>query len=216
MQTHIVSSLTDSLIEGRSWNVQSIFGEIQISCQHSDTCGRKRKHINLVQEIGQQRISYVYPTCSDVHQSLTQLGYSGGTHSQPGTAFCNRMLKRMRHLILDCDINIHSYCDHLHRRSITNGICHADKDVYDNLRTFYGSYTAQQNAIEAFSLNPIEPTRTSCPACVHNVDKTVTLTVDGNFSCKCKKSQSKNPRPSFWKNGISRLSKFVGGKLNFY
>lgn len=146
-------------------------------------------------------VKIAYHTCSNIHEVLTTLGYSAGTQTQPRTAFCNEMLREMRYLILDCDVNIHSYCEHLRRRSYTNSIRSIDSNIYDILRAFYGQYSTQQNALESGNINPNVPIRTQCPACVHSIHKTATLTVDGNFSCKCKENQCKNPRDSFWKNG---------------
>jgi len=136
-----------------------------------------------------------------LHQMLARLGYVAATAMKPELAFHIEMLAELRSLILDCHVSVHSYCEHLRRTSVTNGVHQSDAYIYDNLRVFYPQFSAQMNAMETFSLDPTEIRRTWCPACTESLHRTVTLTVDGNFSCKAKEYVCRNPQQSHWNNG---------------
>jgi len=200
-QTHVfLQRNSDSY--SPSWKHVQLITDHTIRCCHLDCkVTPLGKAIRFVSQCGQQRIRIAHSYCLTIHEALISIGYVAATSHKPELAFHMDMLTRMRELLLDAHLNIHRFCDHLRLRSYTNTLMELDSNVYSSLRIFYPQFSAQMNALESFSEDPHDIKRTYCVACRHNVDGVVTLTVDGNFSCKCKASQSQNPQAPFWNHG---------------
>lgn len=201
--THIFLKLKIEDSYAPSWRHEQLWDEITMPCRCSPPCFTQSagKAIRLVSQLGQQRFRIHHSSCMTIHQTLIKIGYVAATTIKPELAFQIEMLADMRSLVMDCHVSSHNYCEHLRRASVTNGYGQTDANIYDNLRVFYPQFSAQMNARETFSTVPTEIQRTYCPACTESVHRTVTLTVDGNFSCKAKEHVCRNPQHSHWNHG---------------
>jgi hypothetical protein len=203
--THIFLNRAQETLLAPAWRHAQLWTEFSVvcGCNIERKCNLRSsgKIITFVCQQGQQSLAFSHSNCLSIHEALITIGYVAGTPHKPEFAYHIDMLTAMRELILDCHTNIHSYCEHLSRRSFTNGKTQQDSDIYQSLRLLYPQFSAQMNAMETFSEDPHELKRTFCPACKHSVHRTASITVDGNFSCKCKEHQCGNPAPSFWNNG---------------
>lgn len=195
-------------LKGPSWRHVQLYDNLTVECAYESKCSliSAGKKIRFVSFRGQQQFRFQHSSCVSIHQALAFLGYAGASPLKPEIAFAFDMISEMRELVLDCTVNVHNYCQHLRRRSFTNGRNNTDSDVYKQMRIFYPQFSAQMNAMETFSEDPHNISRTYCPACKFSIHETAAFTVDGNFSCKAKESQCRNPSLSHWKNGIRFLS----------
>jgi len=189
-----------------SWTHQQLYDRYTARCSHSNcTVTSLGKPIRFVSQAGQQKLRLAHSHCLTVHQALLSIGFVASTSHKPELAFEMDLLTKMRELMLDANLNIHRFCEHLRLRSYTNTLAELDSNIYSSLRVFYPQFSAQMNAMETFSKDPHKLRRAHCVACRHNLNGVTSLTVDGNFSCKCKESQSQNPQLSFWDQGDCAL-----------